>query len=107
MKLVITVISNSDVEKVMNEIGKNGYSATKISTTGQFLVEGHTAILIVCDDEKAERLYEVLKSSVSKRFVRTPGVTSTIHGSLLNQSVDVEEGGGIAFTVNVEEFQKF
>ena len=107
MKLVMTVISNSDVEKVMNEIANNGYSATKISTTGQFLVEGHTAVLIVCDDERVEKLYEVLKISVSKRVVRTPGVTSTLHGSLLNQSVDVEEGGGIAFTINVEEFQKF
>lgn len=103
----MTVISNTDVEKVMNEIAANGYSATKISTTGQFLVEGHTAILIVCDDEKVEKLYEVLKNSVSKRTIRTPGVTSTLDGSLLKQSVDVEEGGGIAFTVNVEEFQKF
>ncbi len=107
MKLVISIISNSDVEKVMNVIGENGYSATKISTTGQFLVDGHTAILIVCDENRVEKLFEVIKESVSKRFVKTPGVTSTIHGSLLNQSVDVEEGGGIAFVVNVEDFKKF
>lgn len=107
MKLVISIISNSDVEKVMNVIGENGYSATKISTTGQFLVDGHTAILIVCDENRVEKLFEVIKASVSKRFVKTPGVTSTIHGSLLNQSVDVEEGGGIAFVVNVEDFKKF
>lgn len=107
MKLVISIISNSDVEKVMNVIGENGYSATKISTTGQFLVDGHTAILIVCDENRVEKLFEVIKGSVSKRFVKTPGVTSTIHGSLLNQSVDVEEGGGIAFVVNVEDFKKF
>ncbi len=91
----------------MNVIGENGYSATKISTTGQFLVDGHTAILIVCDENRVEKLFEVIKESVSKRFVKTPGVTSTIHGSLLNQSVDVEEGGGIAFVVNVEDFKKF
>lgn len=107
MKLVITIISNSDVEKVMSEIGSNGYSATKISTTGQFLVDGHTAILIVCDTERVEKLIEIIKSSVTKRTLKTHGVTSTIHGSLLKQSVDVEEYGGVAFVVPVEEFLKF
>ena len=103
----MTIISNPDVERVMTKIGEGGYSATKISTTGQFLVDGHTAILIVCDSEKVEKLIEIIKASVSKRIVRTPGVKSTIDGSLLNQAVDVEEYGGIAFIVNVEEFLKF
>ena len=107
MKLVITIISNADVEKVLNAVAKNGYSATKISTTGQFLVDGHTAVLIGCEDDRVEKLYQILKSSVTKRVVKTPGVKSTITGSLLNQAVDVEEFGAVAFTLNVEDFNKF
>lgn len=107
MKLVMTIISNSDVEKVLAAVAQNGYFATKISTSGQFLVDGHTAILIGCADERVEKLYEILKSNVKKRVIKTPGVKSTISGSLLNQAVDVEEYGAVAFTINIEDYQKF
>ena len=107
MKLVFTIISNSDTEKVLDAVAKNGYYATKFSTTGQFLVDGHTTILIACDDEKVEKLYTVLKESVTKRKIKTQGVKSTITGSLLNQAVDVEEYGAVAFSVDIEDFRKF
>ena len=107
MKLVMTIVSNSDAEKVTAAMSQNGYSATKISTTGQFLVDGHTAILIGCEDDRVEKLYDILKSNVKKRVVKTPGVKSTITGSLLNQEIDVEEYGAVAFTLDVENFQKF
>ncbi len=103
----MTIISNTDVEKVMTRIVEGGYSATKISTTGQFLKDGHTAVLIVCDEDRVDNLIKIIKNNVSKRIVRTPGVKSTVDGSLLNQAVDVEEYGGIAFIINVEDFQKF
>jgi len=107
MKLVITIISNYDNERVTNAVSENGYFATRISTTGQFLKDGHTAFLIACEDDKVERLYEILKNNVTKRTVKTPGVTSNIHGSLLKQAVDVEEGGAVAFTLDIDNFQKF
>ena len=107
MKLVMTIISNSDAEKVLDAVAREGYQATKISTTGQFLTDGHTAILIGCDDEKVEKLYGILKDNVKKRVVKTPGVKSTVTGSLLNQEIDVEEYGAVAFTLDVESFQKF
>ncbi|MBQ9518082.1 MAG: cyclic-di-AMP receptor [Eubacterium sp.] len=107
MKLVMTIISNSDVEKVLSAAAREGYSATKISTTGQFLVDGHTAVLIGCDDDKVERLYAIFKENVKKRTVRSTGVKSTLAGSLLNQEIDVEEHGAVAFTLDVEDFQKF
>ncbi len=107
MKLVMTIVSNSDVEKVMSAVAQDGYSATKISTTGQFLIDGHTAILIGCEDERVQKLYGILKNNVKKRVVKTPGVKSTLSGSLLNQEIDVEEYGAVAFTLDVENFQKF
>ena len=91
----------------MTAVADNGYFATRISTTGQFLIDGHTAILIACADERVEKLYEILKGSVTKRTVKTQGVTSTIHGSLLKQAVNVEEGGAVAFTMDIDNFEKF
>ncbi len=107
MKLVMTIVSNSDAEKVLAAVAQNGYFSTKISTTGQFLVDGHTAILIGCEEERVDKLYEILKSNVKKRQVKTEGVKSTLTGSLLNQEINVEEYGAVAFTMDVENFQKF
>ncbi|MBR0411990.1 MAG: cyclic-di-AMP receptor [Eubacterium sp.] len=107
MKLVITIISNSDVDKVLAATARDGYSATKIATTGQFLVDGHTAVFFGCEEDKVEKLYSILKENVKKRTVKKTGVKSTLAGSLLNQEIDVEENGAVAFTLDVEDFRKF
>jgi uncharacterized protein YaaQ len=44
MKLVMAVISNKDVSKVLDAITKEGFSSSRISTTGQFLADGHTTL---------------------------------------------------------------
>ena len=106
MKLVLTIVSNSDVEKVVSAIAEKGYSSTKISTQGQFLVDGHTTLFTVCEDDKVKPLIEIMKNSATKRKVESTGVTSTITGSLLKQAVDVEKYGIVATVINVDEFIK-
>ena len=107
MKLVISIISNTDSEKVISAIALAGFSSTKISTQGQFLVDGHTTLLVACEDEKVNTLIEIMKNSATKRVVATSGVTSTLDGSLLKKAVDVEKYGIVAFVINIEEFIKF
>ena len=102
MKLVMAVISNKDVSKVLDAITKEGFASTRISTTGQFLADGHTTLFIGTE----EQLFDVLKKHVTKRVVRQAGVASTLEGSLLRQPVDVEEYGAVAFVINVDEFRK-
>ena len=107
MKLLITIISNKDIEKVLEALSKAGFFATKISTTGQFLEGGHSCIFIGVEQEKIEEVYEVLSQNVTKRIVRKHGVNSTAAGTLLKQPVDVEEYGGVSFVIDVEDFRKF
>ena len=99
MKLVMAVISNKDVSKVLDAITKEGFSSSRISTTGQFLADGHTTLFIGTEDHKVEQLFDVLGKHVTKR-------ASTLEGSLLRQPVDVEEYGAVAFVINVDEFRK-
>lgn len=106
MKLAIIIISNSDSEKVLNAVAVNGYSVTNISTAGQFLADGHTTLFIGCEDNKIERLYEIIRKTVTKREIKTTNVTSTVTGSLLNQAVDVEKNGAVVFTLDVSDFRK-
>lgn len=106
MKLVMAVISNKDIGKVMAALSSEGFFVTRISTAGQFLTDGHTTVFMGTDDEKVEKLFEVIEKNVTKRVVRQFGVESTIEGSLLKKPVDVEEYGAVAFVINVDEFRK-
>ena len=107
MKLIITILSNKDIDNVLEALSRAGFSATKISTTGQFLEGGHSCVFIGVDEEKIEDVFDVLSKNVTKRIVRQRGVKSTLSGTLLKQPVDVEEYGGVAFIIDVEDFRKF
>ncbi len=107
MKLIITIISNKDIEKVLEALSSAGFMATKISTTGQFLEGGHSCIFIGVEDSKTEAVFDVLGKNVTKRVIKQYGVKSTLSGTLLKQPVDVEEYGGVAFVINVDDFRKF
>lgn len=107
MKLIIAIISNKDVQNVLDSLSKNGFSATKVSTTGSFLEGGHSCLFIGVDEARLDEAFEVIKGAVTKRVVRQYGVQSTLTGTLLKQPVDVEEYGGVAFVIDVEDFIKF
>ena len=68
MKLVISVVSNQDADKVISALGAKGYYVTKIATKGQFLVDGNTSILSVCHDEEVPDIYVKLAGSQSEAF---------------------------------------
>lgn len=106
MKLIIAVISNKDIANVLAAISNEGYFATKLNTSGQFLADGHTSVCVGTQEENVPKVYEIIKNNVTKRVVRQYGVDSTLEGSLLKKPVDVEEYGAVSFLLDVEDFQK-
>ena len=57
MKLVIAILSNSDLTNVLGSASAEGFSSTKIATSGQFLQNGQTTVLFGVEDEKVEELF--------------------------------------------------
>ncbi|MGN0521988.1 MAG: cyclic-di-AMP receptor [Eubacterium sp.] len=107
MKLIIVIVSNKDASKLLSAVSADGYFATRVSTSGQFLEGGHTTVLMGVSEDRVDSLFSIIEKNVTKRVVRKVGVESTIEGSLLKKPVDVEEYGAVAFVVDVEEFKKF
>ncbi|MCC8073022.1 MAG: cyclic-di-AMP receptor [Clostridiales bacterium] len=107
MKLIILIVSNKDLNNIISAVSVEGFFSTRISTAGQFLEGGHSTVLIGVKDDEVENLFSVIQKNVTKRVVRKTGVESTLEGSLLKKPVDVEEYGGVAFVIDVEEFRKF
>ena len=46
MKLLIAIVNNDDSAVVSSALTKEGYTVTKLSTTGGFLMVGNTTFLI-------------------------------------------------------------
>ena len=46
MKLIIAIINHDDAKTVTQALTKNGFSSTKLATTGGFLMAGNATILV-------------------------------------------------------------
>ena len=65
MKLMIAVIQDKDVPKLMDALVRSGFSATKLASTGGFLREGNSTVLIGVDDDDIENVLEIVKNTCS------------------------------------------
>ncbi len=62
MKLIIAVIQKDDASMLSSALVEQGFSVTKLSTTGGFLTTGNTTLLIGTEDEKIGQVKEIIKS---------------------------------------------
>jgi uncharacterized protein YaaQ len=108
MKLVIAMIQDQDANKLLGVLTEHGYSATKLASTGGFLRQGNTTLLIGVEDERVHELTEFIKESArSRKQLVTP--LASVGRSLNNymtEPIEVTVGGATIFVVNVEDFAK-
>ncbi len=60
MKLAIVIIQDTEVAEILNKLTVNGFSATKLASTGGFLKTGNTTLIIGTDDQRVGQLLELL-----------------------------------------------
>ena len=106
MKLILAIINNDDSQVVSTNLMKEGFSVTKLATTGGFLMAGNTTFLIGTDDEKVEQVVQIISKYSSKRKQIIPTTTSYATGYYSNFPVEVNVGGATVFVMNVERFEK-
>lgn len=106
MKLVIAIVGNDDASIVSNELTKDGFHVTKLSTTGGFLKAGNTTFLIGVAKEKVERVIEILKEYSSKRTQVVPSTSAIDVGMYSSFPVEITIGGATVFVINVERHEK-
>ena len=64
MKLLIAIVNNEDSAVVSSALTKEGFSVTKLSTTGGFLMVGNTTFLIGAEDDKVQKAKETRTYSI-------------------------------------------
>jgi uncharacterized protein YaaQ len=109
VKLVVVVVHNRDKGKLTEELVKAGFKFTVIGSTGGFLREGNTTILIGTPAEELPALRKVIGENCSTRdqLVNVVPFESAPPGAFVPNPVKVPVGGAVAFVLDVEQFDRF
>ena len=106
MKLIVAIVNTDDCHAVLGEITRNGFSATKLSTSGGFLRAGNTTLIIGAEDEKVSEIVDIFKQFSSKRTEMIETSPSITGEAFLTMPVEVTVGGATVFVLDVEQFYK-
>lgn len=107
MKLIYAIVRNTDGNSVVERLNMKGFSVTKLATTGGFLRNGNTTLIIGTEEEKVDEAISIIKNVCGPRQRVTAG--STIMKGMSQSglgSVSVDIGGATVFVLNVEKFEK-
>lgn len=105
MKLVMAIVNKDDSSTVSAALTKEGFSVTKLATTGGFLMAGNTTFLVGVDDNRVDEVIATVEKQSKKR---TQMIPSAAYGTSAYASfpVEVTVGGATVFVLNVERFEK-
>ena len=106
MKLIIAIVNHDDANAVTRALTQAGFSSTKLSTTGGFLMAGNATILIGVEDEKVQQVIDVIHEHSFSRKQMIPTTTEMSYGYYPSMPVEVTVGGATVFVVDVERCER-
>lgn len=106
MKLLLAIINRDDAAAVTQNLTKNGFSSTRLATTGGFLRAGNVTILVGVDEEKVQAVIDVIKEHSHSRKQMIASTTETTYGYYPSMPVEITVGGATIFVVDIERFDR-
>ena len=107
MKLVIAIIQDRDTDVALDQLSKNKIGVTRIATSGGFIREGNTTLLMGVEDERVKLVTDVLAKACHRRKMFIPmavGVSDAAYG--MASQIEVEVGGATLFVFDVDHFEQ-
>jgi uncharacterized protein YaaQ len=107
MKLILAIVNNDDAHSVSTSLSREGFSVTKISSTGGFLLSGNSTFLMGVEDASIDRAMEIIAQNCKKREQVVPNsIAKGDPASLAREMTKVTVGGATVFVLNVEQFKQ-
>ncbi len=108
MKLLLTIVQDADAGKLEHVLRERGFQSTKLASTGGFLREGNTTLLIGVGDEDVAVVEEIIHANCRERtkVVTAGSPLHAVEGAFASQPMEVPVGGAIVFVLNVEAFHR-
>lgn len=95
MKLLVAVVQDQDAPALMNRLIERGFGATKLASTGGFLREGNTTLLVGVEDERVQAALDCIREVCHHRRRSGAGRQS-----------EVEVAGATVFVLGVDRFER-
>jgi len=106
MKLVLAIINRDDTNEVTRNLTKRGFSSTKLTTSGGFLLSGNVTILVGVDPDKVQEVIDIIKENSHSRTKTLPSTTEMSAGYYPSMPVEITVGGATIFVVDIEHFER-
>jgi len=109
VKLILAVVQDKDSNRLVDALSENKFRTTKLSSTGGFLKEGNTTLMIGCEDKYVDQALDIIKENCSQREQLVSPV-SPMGGnadSYIPRPINVEVGGATVFVLPVDAFHHF
>ena len=106
MKMLIAILNADDASAAIQNLMKEGYSVTRLSTTGGFLRAGNVTILIGVKDDRVQAVIDIIGKSSKSRKQVIPTTSEAGINFYPSMPVEVTVGGATIFVLNVERFEK-
>lgn len=110
MKLIVAIVQDEDASRLVSSLMKDGFSVTKLATTGGFLRAGNTTLLLGVEDDKIRMAMDIIEHVCKsrKQMTTAPVTMPGVAGSYAAGSypVEVTVGGATVFVLSVDQFVK-
>jgi uncharacterized protein YaaQ len=109
VKLAVCVAHNRDRNRLLDELVRAGFKFTVIGSTGGFLREGNTTILVGIEDDEVQALKDLVCEHCCSReqMVNVVPYEGAPPGAFATDPVTVPVGGAVLFVMPVDEFHRF
>lgn len=109
MKLIIAIVQDEDASRLIGQLMNDGFSVTKLATTGGFLKSGNTTILAGVEDNRVQDCLGIIeKVCKSRKQIATSPVTmGGSSGMYASYPIEVTVGGATVFILAVDQFVKY
>ncbi len=106
MKLIVAIVNYDDSNSVTQALSKNGFSSTRLSTTGGFLLAGNVTLLIGVEEDQVQAAIDLIRERSHSRKQMVPALTEMSYGFMPVMPVEVTVGGATVFVLDVERFER-
>ncbi len=106
MKLIFAIINNDDSHSVSSSLTQSGFQATKLASTGGFLMAGNTTFMICSQDNQVDTVIGIITKHSHKRKQFVPNSASYGLSNYTSFPVEVSVGGATIFVTDIERFEK-
>lgn len=108
MKLIIAIVQDEDASRLVSNLMSEGYSVTKLATTGGFLRAGNTTLLMGVDEERFQGAMDIIEKICKsrKQIATAPSPMAGTASVYVPYPIEVMVGGATVFVLEVEQFVK-